>query len=323
MLPVKPMAEVDCGRLKRFAMSLSGSAILVNTNGIAAVLAPGLVVRKRFQYRDLPAEISISRSGERIASIHYKRLRVADVASECFIATFDGEFEHAEFMTDAVLWASRKNEAVIDVFDIDRERLIATKEIDDPFGDSAIVFCAHPDRDHVAVWVAAGQDGQCINWARLNDDGAIAITPLHGIVETTPPVFDATGERFLIIVNDEIRHYAFGDDRLLGSLSWPFDDDDAFSHVAYAAANRAVFQSNNTSRLFAVDLDTMSVLDEVVLEGHEARPARDLYKLNDDELTTDVSYLVSHSGNAVVSMHLDLPCPDIRVANQRALLWQL
>ena len=314
MLHVKPMAEVDCGsRLERFAMSLSGSAILLGPDGVATVLAPGLVVRKRFQYRDPPADVSISRSGDRIASIHYKRLRVVDTESEHFIATFDGEFEHAEFVTDRLLWASRKYERVFGVFDVDREECVATAEVEDPFGDSAILFCPHPDGEHVAVWLAAGQDGQCIYWARRGGDGAIAITPFAGILETRPPIFDASGERFLIITNDELRHYSFSDGRLLGSLSWPFDDNDVFTHVAYAAENRAAFQTNATSRLFTVDLDTMSVLDEVALEGHEPRPLREIYKLSEDELGTEVQYLVSHGGNAIVSMHL----------GQRALLWQL
>jgi hypothetical protein len=142
----------------------------------------------------------------------------------------------------------------------------------DPFGDSFLKILPHPDREHVAIWGAAGQDGQCLFWAR-RDGSQIIVDHFGNRDTTTMPSFNRSGDRFLVVADDnELRQYGFPQGPLLGKMQWPIDDmDNQIGDMVLFVNFAGALLPSTADRLYLVDLTKMAVADEIGIRGHEAR----------------------------------------------------
>jgi len=328
MLRVTPIAEVDFARhVEHFDVAPSGHAIAVSKDGRAIVLDAGLETIATSWLGKVPASIAIASGGQHIAyATSEKRLKLLDAIGFPIPFDFDGHVDYLSFSYDgALLWCSTGDGDTIalQVFDVASLQRVASVELDDPIGDSAALFRPHPS-GVMGVWIAAGQDGQCIRWARV-EGTTIAIEELAEVWDCMPPAFDASGDRFATVAGEELRVYSFADDVLLDALPFPSeDDDDQFAeYIAFVGDDRLVF-STVREHIYAVDLDGMNVLGEVIVGDHVPRRVSELYPpLDDDAMSTDLRYFLPIGGTTVVSLHADLPSKERGGGNTRASLWRL
>ena len=165
--------------------------------------------------------------------------------------------------------------------------------INDPVGGSEWSFHPVPGRENtVALWAAAGQDGQQAFWLTLNDELHCTIEP--ALEDTTPPDFSPDGTEFLFLKeHDPICRFAYPNVRELGRCLWPFDDEyDGFGcYFFYIDNQHALVSTDSTMRLFLLDVETMSLVEEVLIEDHEPRPTEEWYPncVGEKQLCTDLS----------------------------------
>ena len=92
--------------------------------------------------------------------------------------------------------------------------------------------------------------------------------------------------------------------------------------VSYVDANYSLLQSGN-ARLWLVDLETMTVEDEVSILGHEPKPLGELYPSlrGDGGLGSDLSFFLPLPHGQFLSVHPEIPSdfPDGR--HDRLLTW--
>jgi hypothetical protein len=202
---------------------------------------------------------------------------------------------------------------------------VAQTELADPFGDSSFTVLTHPDREHVVIWAAAGQDGQCLFWAR-RDGSEIKVDPFSDLDATTPPSFNRSGDRFLAVCDaNELRQYGFPQGPLLGKMRWPFDDmgNQIGDVVLFVDPTRALLPST-ADRLYLVDLTKMAIADEISIRGHEPKRTSEVYpSLGDDGLCSDLANLALLPAGQILSVHKQIPIRSGEERGDSILTWQL
>ena len=193
----------------------------------------------------------------------------------------------------------RKSPETVDIQPRDRENgtLLQHHELECPYSDS---YCSlHPNSPHpgMALWLAAGQDGQQIYWLNRSQDG-IMCREEPDLEDTTPPVFSPSGDEFLTLSAGSLQRYTYPPGELLGSCSSPWEEAE-FGSFCYLPDER-VLAGTSEGCLFILDVpgegpmdDTIDETDlpEVIVEGHEPQPLSFYYPpLSDDSsLCTDIT----------------------------------
>ena len=157
--------------------------------------------------------------------------------------------------------------------------LVARAVVEDPFGSSSWSFHDTGRPGLVALWLAAGQDGQRVYWLRREGDG-FSCTLEPRLIDTIPPIFSPGGEHFLVL--DEVRNlckYEWNSGEQVGLPLDLEEEDDTFAESLAYLNERQVLASTNEGRIFLVDTDRMEIEDEVALEGHEPRPIGEYYPM--------------------------------------------
>jgi WD40 repeat protein len=180
--------------------------------------------------------------------------------------------------------------------------------LDDPFGYSSSSLFDTPDPDELALWIAAGQDGQRVYWISRN--GEIEVEAEEFLCDTTPPVFGPGGNDLLVNGNYlSVDRYSFPDIEVLGSCAWPFEDNvnDCFAESITYIDNQRALVSSRDGRLFVIDLNEMSVMHEVEVAGHEPRPCNVIYPnlADDTDLCSDISYFRSFGDSLLMNFRRD------------------
>ena len=172
-------------------------------------------------------------------------------------------------------------------------------EVPEPSGFTLV---PHPGGDAWALWAGAGQDGQWTFWVRLEGE-TISISDVQALEgsEHGPVTFDTEGREFLVEVDGGLERRAFPDGRLLGRLEPPDEDELCFSEShCYLGGARALARDAMSSRLHLVDLDPMTLGEELIVDGHEAHPVAGS---GEHELCTDLWYLRPLPRGAVLGVH--------------------
>jgi hypothetical protein len=137
--------------------------------------------------------------------------------------------------------------------------------LDDPFGGADVMLFAHPEPGAVVAWIAAGQDGQ-VTYA-VTAAGHRELAPR----DCLPPVFVASGETYLSLVDGALEHRRHAAGAVIAAAKWPDDADGPGDDVQAIPGGFASWASEY-GRLQIVDLATMAFVDEVVIAGHPHRP---------------------------------------------------
>jgi hypothetical protein len=242
------------------------------------------------------------------------------------IHRFDESIESCHFGANGELWcASRWDEDSIflEVREPKACEVVAKAELPDPFGSSFVKILSHPDGEHVSIWAAGGQDGQCLFWGRRRG-AEVLVERFADLDATTMPSFNCSGDRFLAVADAcELRQYGFPQGPLLGELRWPFDDMDnqIGDVVQFVDPERALLPSTS-GRLYLVDLTKMEIADEVGVHGHEPRPISEVYpNLHEPGLCSDLGYLAQLPTGEILSVHHQSPFR--KEGSDSILTWRL
>jgi WD40 repeat protein len=163
----------------------------------------------------------------------------------------------------------------------------------------------HPENKVLAVWEAAGQDGCWMYWV-WDDDVEIRVLEIPELENKISPEFHPAGGEFLVVDDlGRLCRYRFPDCHLMETAALKLEEEDDFAYyMCYLSDERAIVKSEN-SRLFIVDLDSMRVIDEVILKGHEPRSLNEIFPkfANDRSMCGNISYFKRAGQDKIVSLH--------------------
>lgn len=164
--------------------------------------------------------------------------------------------------------------------------------LDDPFGESDVMLCAHPEPGAVVAWIAAGQDGQATY--AVTAAGLRELAPRDSL----PPVFTNSGETYLSMVDGALEHRRTATGAVIAAATWPDDADGPGDDVQAIPGGFASWASEY-GRVHIVDLATMVFVDEVVIAGHPHRP----FAAGDPTPSTSFHYAVPGPAGLILSVH--------------------
>lgn len=199
--------------------------------------------------------------------------------------------------TGGFLWVSAplsEREIIIELRETKGYSVVHRAAAIDPFGGSSASFYSTGRHDVRALWLAAGQDGQQALWIMHAADGIRCVLDPN-LKNTIPPSFSPSGRNFLVVSDDVrgqgLRKFSYDALEELASCASPGGEDDAFdTSLSYLDETRALVDAFS-NRVFAVDASTMTVVKEIVIEGHEPRPTTHYYPgLADESLCTNLSH---------------------------------
>lgn len=172
--------------------------------------------------------------------------------------------------------------------------------VEDPFGDSHFTFHQTNKPNLIALWIAAGQDGQEIHWLK-NINGKIFYQKDLTFSETTPPAFSPSGNEFLILdESNSVSRYKYPILKI-GSCEWEDDDNnDLFGYyMGYVNENLALVASNE-GRILFLDLNEMKITNELIIENHEPLPTHHYFpSLKESGICTDLNFFEKFENNFV------------------------
>ncbi|MDR3406044.1 MAG: hypothetical protein P4L99_26395 [Chthoniobacter sp.] len=292
----------------------SGAIAAVSGEGAGTLIAADGSVLARLSLPEANA-VAIHPDGTHLALATNKALVLAASGRGAVVQSHSGKFDSCKYSTGgAWLWAVRRpsgDKAVIELRSASSLEIIATAGVEDPFGESQFILTFHPDDSSIAIWAAAGQDGQAIFWASYRN-GALVVEQYDGPEASTPPSMSPEGDHFLIVADfAELRQctYPNGPHRVV--LSWSDDegeDQDIGDYAAFAGYRHAVLQSRN-GLLSVVDLSEGGIIDEIAIAGHVPRPLSEIFThLHENtSMGTDLAQFVPLRDLTFLSVHHRVP----------------
>jgi len=180
--------------------------------------------------------------------------------------------------------------------------VVSSVLVEDPFGGAEALLDVTPAADTLSLWVAAGQDGQCVYWVKHNG-GQLDCRRADDLEYTTPPTFGPNGKELLVVdEEDSLRKFSYPTLRAGRRCASPFGEDPFAMSVNYLNATRAIVGSAD-GRIALVDTARMKCVGEIIIEGHEPRPTSEYYPgLTDQELCTDL-FMFRAVGDLIVFVY--------------------
>jgi hypothetical protein len=331
MLTIPRIAEVRLEHRAYFLQAAaSGHVVAGSPEGHLSVLSPELTLLGRFDLARHPSDVAISPAGDRLAICAGDTLslvRSGDGAETLRVTL--GACCAVRFSDDGTLLWTLHPEAddtiAVQLRDAGDGRLLREGRFAVPTSDVRCSFHPHPHRDHVSLWVAAGQDGQWIFWAH---DAGASITVVQAepesIAECTPPVFDATGGAFLISAFETLSRWSLAEHARSATIDeWPWsesEDDCVGESIAWVGPHRAIVATNE-NRLYLVDLVNARVIDEAFIEGHPVLPIGEIHPALAAEpgLSTDLVFFLPVGTSRLLSVHGDLEASSLVLSDASPL----
>lgn len=303
-MPIRPAQIVELDHRAYFLRSAPRQSLLVAVarQGRMSVFGPGFAE---------PRKIGLPCKEVGDACLHPLRPLVAavdDKAGSLLIAHLDGSvvfeqkpargrrFGGAFFEDDgAHLWCAESlggEDVEVQLRRAPDWLVVASLKIKDPYGGSSCSFFETRQAHTVALWLAAGQDGQQIYWVTRHA-GGIRCDLEPQLKDTPPPVFAPGGREFLVADGDGRRLRKLGfPGRVMGECRWVDGDEGGFDYFQCYLDGARALVSVREGRTFLLDTNRMTLLHEVAIENHEPRPVEELYPAlaGDRQLCTDLSY---------------------------------
>ena len=169
--------------------------------------------------------------------------------------------------------------------------MAATVVVKDPYGDSHIYVFQAGQANATAIWLNAGQNGQQVYWVTKSADG-LHCDEEPNVENSYWPVFSPAGDEFLVSTTyDGLSRYRMPTRRWGKNCRCPDRSTDWFGNsLAYLDQNCAIIGTSN-GRVFLVDVKTMRIIDEVIIEGYEPKTAEERYGLvGEKTLCTGITF---------------------------------
>jgi hypothetical protein len=329
MVTIFPLTEV---KLKHRAFSLavsdSGHIAAFSMFGSGSLISPDFRSVTPFASSPEFKGAALSPDGSMLAINAANGITFLSTSTFVKIHRLNDSFESCRFDVNNRLWTCARfstTTVIVEVWEPGTWRKIAKTKITDPYRKSHFWLLPHPDQNCMVVSPAAGQDGQCLFWACLRNDG-ISVTRFPELDETTWPSFSPRGDEFLVISEGELHRYGYPRGPLHAKMRGRLESqgDKLGDFVYYADADYALATSLNY-RLFLVDVENMEIEREVAILGHEPRPASELYPglKGEQGLASDLVFLLPLSGTRFLSVHGELRGVHPEDSHDRLLTWRL
>ena len=197
MISVNPLTEVRLShRAYHIAGWQSGHVAAVSRQGAGSILAPNHTQCTEFRLPAEATDLALSANGDLISISAGGEVILVSTATLRPLKRLEDSLEGCQFGKSGELWCIARldeNSVAVDLREPETWRVVARTEITDPFGNSFFKIHSHPDGEHVVIWAAAGQDGQCLFWAR-RDGSQIRVDRFIDLDATTPPSFSSSGD---------------------------------------------------------------------------------------------------------------------------------
>lgn len=205
------------------------------------------------------------------------------------------------------LWAvgpKSDEEVELQLVDATDWSMVQQTTIEDRFWASSCSLHGTRDSSLVVLWIAAGQDGQQVIWARRRGS-KFSCEPADQLINTTPPVFSPDGSSFVVLNDDStICKYEFPAMKRIGPPLDSENEDNPFAESMCFLDQRHILASTGEGRVFILDTERMQIVEEVEIEGHEPRPIGEYYPSLAKErgLGTDITWF-TRLGSTVVFVY--------------------
>ena len=328
MISVDPLTKVALGhRALHLAVADAGHIVALSKEGVGSLFGPDHLAITTFDVASHSNGVAISPAGDLLAVLEDDALALIRLPEFIDLHRIDQTIESCRFSPSGrSLWSAfhvSGETAALEIRETKNWQFVARAEVPDPFEDSSLMLFRYPSEDRVVLWVAAGQDGQCLYWGHYNGS-KLTVEQFPDLTDTTPPGFDRSGERFLVVSGDSVRHYQYPAGPELGRMIWPFDGDPPGETVSFVGAEHALIHSGE-GNLFLIDLRQMRIADEIRVRGHEPRPVDELYPnlRGEGGLCSDLSTFVPLTSGGFLSVHCQLPLKSITDWRDQLLTWRL
>jgi hypothetical protein len=327
MIILEPLKSVSLShRALHVAAAASGEIVALSKEGVGTLIGPNRSAARALEFDGQVTGVALAPDGDLLAVLEDEFLSLIELPTLTKTLRLACAFEAALFShSGKFLWSAfhiQGAKAVLEVLDTTNWGLVAKAEVPDPFENSALMLFAHPAEERVVLWVAGGQDGQCLYWGHFAGS-RVALKRFPELTNTTPPCFDRAGKRFLVVSDGAVRLYQFPKGPELGRIQWQLADDPPAESIAFVGEERALVHSGN-GRLFLIDLKCLQIVEEIQISGHEPRPAYELYPnlYPDGDLCSDLSTFLPLPSGEFLSIHRQLPRESTLDWRDEILVWK-
>lgn len=268
MATISWLRDVHLSHEARFtACAASGAVAALSPEGAGSLISADFQTVRDFTVSARPRAAALSPAASELAIVTTDGIRLFSTATFEMSHRLNDAFMSCLYGRENLVWTCARftpRTVVLKAWEPESWTPIAQAKVADPYGNSEFSLFAHPDKNSVVLWAAAGQDGQCLLWATLTGS-AIAVTRFRSLNDMCPPSFSPDGAEFLVTSACTLRLYAYPKGPLKGSLKAGRyeDEDDAIGYcVSYIDAAHAVVTTMG-GRLLLVNLAGMSVMAEV------------------------------------------------------------
>jgi hypothetical protein len=312
MITISPLTEVELShRAWPIAVAESGHIAALSKDGSGTLLAPDHTTCSAFRLRDEPGDAALSPDGSLLAVTMRGKLALLSTNTLRAAHRLDDSLECCCFSSGDTLWtASRLDEDsfALEIREPEAWNVVARTELKDPFGGSWLRILPHPGGKHVAIFAAAGQDGQHLFWAHRHGAKIIAVDPFPDVNAIKFPSFSPSGDRFLAICEEsEIRLYGFPRGPLHAAMQWPSDSmDNQIGDLTEFVDSRRALVTDLDNRLHLVDLRKMAIAHEVTFR-RESKPGSSQGGREKGDLFPDLAHFGRLPAGGFFSTHRNPP----------------
>jgi hypothetical protein len=230
-----------------------------------------------------------------------------------------GGYDHCLFdESGRYLWCAASvstDQIELQLREADGWSVVSRTLVDDPFGASSagassamLLPTAEPGT--LSLWLAEGHGGgACLYWV-ARDGVSVRCSPEPSVCDTTPPEFSPSGREFLVIdLVGVVQRFSYPVVEQLGVCESPFGDDQPFRFSVCYLNNARALAVSLDGRIAVLDTSTMRVVNELIIEGHEPRPAEEHFYphlAGDRNLCTDIGD-VTRLGDYLIFGHAVAP----------------
>jgi hypothetical protein len=302
----------------------TGEIVSLSKEGVGTLVAPDRWALGEFELGSRIEGAAIHPHGKLLALAEEGGVSLVSLPDLVEQHRVEGVYQDCRFSPSGqFLWVTQAfgEKVVLEVHDTKSWQQLGRIEMPDPFGDSGLMLFPYPNETHIALWIAAGQDGQCLYWATCVGRHSIAARRLAVLDDTAPPAFDRSGKRFLVTATYDVRLYEFPNGPELGRVPWPLEEDPPAEIIYFVDDDRAIVNSNE-GRLFLIDVRQMKTVEEITIVGHEPRPS--LVRLpHNDPVSSDLMTFMPLPGGKWLSVHHSNPGQPLANWRDSLLIWNI
>ncbi len=202
-----------------------------------------------------------------------------------------GTYECAAFSLEGNLWLIERlghEQLKLKIYDGELE-LLTTLDIEDSLFDSHLFLTAVPKSNDMILELAAGQDGSSIILLTF-ENNLVEVKDMFPESCLSCPAFNEDGTKFLTLefYDGILYHYSYPQLELLGEFEYDMESE-VCGTIIYLNSESAIISYDY--RYFLLDIDSMKIVEEIIVEGHEPVATEKIYPNleGDESLITDIS----------------------------------